>query len=147
MPPYGSGGSESCPFDLTIGGTDGTELKVKPGTINSLLPSNVSSTFTLPANTSSYTRYLVLTASCSDGQVTSATLSVDSSAPSPPGVAMGLPPTSFKVLLGLIDTGKAYRTIACGSVSAKPVEAYRTDKASPVFGLSPYDIYYTWQID
>lgn len=139
-PARASGGSSPQPFDCSVSGTD---LTLRPGTINEVVPSNMFSTLVLPGG--SYTRYIVLTASCSGGQVSSAALSVDLSAPGAPAVAAGSPPTSFKVLLAIVVDGVAYRTIGAGSLSARPVEAYRVDKASPTYGLSPYDIYYTWQ--
>lgn len=135
------GGSTPSPFDCTVSGTD---LTLRPGTINQVLPSNIFSTLTLPGGT--YTRYIVLTATCASGLVTSAALSVDVAAPAAPGVDAGSPPTTFAVLLAIIVDGVAYRTIAPGSLQAQVVESFRTDKASPTFGLSPYDIYYTWLI-
>lgn len=135
------GGAGPSPFDCSVSGTD---LTLRPGTINQVLPSNMFSTLTLPGG--SYTRYIVLTATCSSGEVTSAALSVETTQPVAPGVDAGSPPASFAVLLAVIVDGQVFRTIAPGSLQAQVVESFRADKASPTFGLSPYDIYYTWLV-
>jgi|GEM_PF-2324676 len=138
----GGGYTAVSPFDFYLN-SDDEELKFHPGTINQVIPSNIFATLALAA---SGTEYVVLNVNTSSGRITSANITIDSSAPGSPGILQGGPPTSFKVLLGIIVNLVGYKTIGAHSITATPVEAYRSDQATPVFGHSPYDIYYTWVI-
>lgn len=136
----GGGGSDPAPFDITITSTTAT---FRPGTINSRLPSNYLSGITVPL---SGTRYLVLNCSASNGDVTAASFSSDASAPAAIAPYAGQPPISFKILIGVLVDGVATKVWGDGNIQATPVEAFRIQKASPVAGQLPYDVYYTWEL-
>lgn len=132
------------PFDVTfvsVGELGDLTASVVPGTVNNILGTNWATPFTI---SSTGTYYLVTAVVTADAQVTSHTLAMDGSAPSTFPVNMGLPPTSFDVLIGIVIDGTWYRTIGPGSISAQSLEAYRTSKAAPAPGTLPYDIWYTW---
>lgn len=136
------GGADPAPFDITID-TVGNTLTVSPGTINSLAPSNNGGTFICPAGV---THYVVLNATAVNGSVTAATLSVDSAVPAPIGATLGFPPSSFKVLLHVIQAQVAFRTIGRHSLHAVSIEALRVQKVMTTPDQLPYDTYYTWQL-
>lgn len=149
-PPGGGGGSAPpatpYPFDVTFGpGSDGTHktATVRPGTINSLIPSNYTTTYDL-SDTGSY--YLILSATSTSGEITGCTLSCPASPPGALPVLMGAPPTAFDYLLGVIVNNVWFRTIGNGSLFASGAEVFRISKTSPAPGTLPYDIYYTWAI-
>jgi hypothetical protein len=146
IPAGGGSSSPVYPFDVISAGT--SVFSFQAGTINGLLPTNYAATFTLSLNTTYYPK-LSLTAN--NGQITAATLSFPTTAPSAIPTNMGQPPTSFDFLLGLLLTngsggGTWYRTIGPGSLSAAGQESFRTTKVSPAPGTLPYDIWFTWTI-
>jgi hypothetical protein len=140
-PETGSGsGSGACPFDITIAGTTAT---FRPGTINSLLPSNYLTGVTI---SNPGTSYLVLNCTASNGEITSAAFSADASAPAAIVPYAGQPPIGFKILIGVAIDGVAVKVWGCGNIAAAGAESFRLQKASPVAGQLPYDVYYTWNL-
>jgi hypothetical protein len=144
--PRGGGASAGpYPFDVELIPVDEDEQTaiVRPGTINGLLATNYLDTFPLdPENV----YYLVANITTADGEITAYTLSFDSSAPAGIPTAVGLPPTSFTYLLGIVNLTTWFRTIGLGSLVATSVEAFRVSKTSPAPGTLPYEIWYTWQL-
>lgn len=140
--PPGPSGAVDYPFDITITDIAGTLYATfYPGTINQLLPSNMLSSFVVPA---SGTRYLVLDCTASNGEITSAALAVDTAPPDAFVPYAGQPPVAFKILIGLSVDGVAFKTWGSGSIMAIGGESFRLQKASPTAGQLPYDVYYTW---
>lgn len=139
------GTSGACPFDITITETAGPVYTAtfRAGTVNQLLPSNYLTGVTVPATG---TRYLVLNCTVSSGAITAASFTADSSVPPAIAPYAGEPPTSFKVLIGVVTDTVATKVWSCGNISAIPVEAFRLQKSVPVAGQVPYDVYYTWEI-
>lgn len=137
---YGS----TCPFTPSITSSGATRtVTFRPGTINSLLPSNYATGVTVPATG---TRYLVLDVGVTSGAITSAAFAADSAAPDAIAPAAGTPPSSFKVLIALAIDARLFRVWGCGNIQAIPVEAFRLQKITPVAGQVPYDVYYTWEL-
>lgn len=132
------GRTRDYPFDITI---DGTTATFRAGTINGYLPTNYLSGVTVPA---SGTRYLVLNLTASNGQITAATFSVDVAQPGAIVPTVGLPPTSFKLLIGLSIDAVPVKIWGNGNILATPTESFRADRVSITAGQLPYDIYYTW---
>jgi hypothetical protein len=141
--PSGGGGTTGHhPFDIFITSTGSTRtVTIWPGTVNQLLVSNYLTGVTV-SPTGTY--YLVIDCTASDGQITSATLAIDSVPP--PGIAptAGSPPVSFKILVGVIVDAVAFKSLGDSNLYAPSAEAFRLEKVSPVAGLPAYDIYYTW---
>ena len=143
----GGGGGGPYPFDAILTADPGTPgysiATIQPGTINGILPSNYSTTYTLD-DTLVY--FLVASVTVSAGQITAVTLSMPTSPPAGVPVNMGQPPLSFTYLLGVVVDGVWYRVIGNGSLSAISTDVYHTDKTSPSPGTLPYDIWYTWNL-
>jgi hypothetical protein len=141
-----AGGSspEECPFDITITETAGPVFTAsfRPGTINQLLPSNYLTGVTVPETG---TRYLVLSCTTSNGQITAAAFAADTTAPDSIVPVAGTPPLGFKVLIGVVIDHVATKVWGCGNIQVIPLEAFRLDKVSPLVGQLPYDVYYTWE--
>ena len=128
------------PFTCKI---TGTNLKVTAGTVNSLLPNNITSTFVIP---STGTRYVNLTVYASNAEITNVSITVDSSPPSAISVSLGQPPTTFYINIAVIVDGVAYRTIGGGSLTATSYEVYRLAKTMTSPDSIPYDSYYSWRL-
>jgi len=133
------------PFDLFLADAGGgnSTATIWPGTLNQLLVSNYATGVTVPQTG---TRYLVVDCTTADGEITSAALAADSTAPGAIAPTQGTPPVAFKLLVGIVVDNVAYKVWTAGNVLASPVESFRVDKASPVPGSLPYDIYYTWEL-
>lgn len=145
-PPGGSGGGEGPrPFDVLFGTPSGGSVAatVQPGTINGLLPSNYSSSWTL---TIPGTYFVVLSCTASGGQITGATLNFNSSPPAGIPVNSGQPPLSFDFLLGIVVDGVWFRTIGDGSLTAAGQLSYQVNATAPAPGTLPFTNYYTWVI-
>lgn len=138
----GRGGSSGgpSPFDITINGTTAT---FRAGTINGFLPSNYLSGVTVPTTG---TRYLCLSCTASNGQITAASFVADSSAPAAITPFQGQPPTSFKVLIGVLIDGVAIKVWGDGNIQADAAESFKLQVGSPAAGSMPYVIYYTWSL-
>lgn len=148
-PTASGGGTPSAtegPFDLTftpgVAPGDLTPAMV-PGQINSVIPSNYLS---LPDIADTGTFYFVLSVTTVDGQIATASVDLVGSPPSGIPVTLGVPPTAFDVLLGVVQDGVWFRTTGVGNKTATPFETYRVGIINPAPGTLPYDIYYSWSV-
>lgn len=140
----GGGPTGPYPFDISFsGGPDPKDATVRPGTINGILASNFTDTYSLSA---SGVYYLVLSVTATDGEIVSALLSMPTSPPAGVPTLQGQPPTSFDYLLGVVVDLVWYRVIGNGSLTAEGDEVFRVSKVAPAPGTLPYDIYYNWLI-
>jgi len=142
-----AGSSLTCPFTVSLkkNPDDPTSLvcSISPGTVNSFVPTNAFDTFTV---TSSDTYYVKATVDTDGATITSVEYNVDTSTPDPQTATASALPASVDVTLAVIQNGKAYRTIGCGSVSLTPVLAFTTDVEPPAEpGQSTTVPYYMWQ--
>ena len=138
--PQGGGNVTVYPFTCRISGTN---LTLTPGTVNSLLPSNMTSTFVIP---STGTRYVNLVVYASNAEITNVSISVDYSPPPAVSVSLGQPPTTFYINIAVIIDKTAYRTIGGGSLTATSYEVYRLAKSLTSPDSIPYDSYYSWRL-
>ncbi len=147
-PPGGAGTPASTigPFDLefTAGASPGDLTpSMRPGTINSVIPSNYLS---IPDFADTGTFYFVLSVTALNGQVVSCTVALSGSPPAGIPVTAGAPPTSFDFLIGVVQDGVWFRSAPSGSFTATPVDAFHAAIVAPAPGTLPYDIYYTWAV-
>lgn len=146
----GKGGiGSACPFDALItdlepvSSTD-KNLRVRVGSVNDLLPTNIFDDFTFTVSSVIKIKLRVVT----DGQkVTGSSLIVDNTAceiQTPTPFAL---PASVDVLVGVVVGGKPYRTIPCGSIVLEGHEEFKLDKDPPAEpGELPYTPYYAWKL-
>ena len=136
------GGGETAfqrPFDINIFSSG--NCSVAAGTINNVVPSNMFNNFSFDANAINYCK---ISATAAGGQISSASISIDTTAPASPSVLQGGPPTTMNLLFGIIS-GSAFRTIGDSNFTVNSVESYKVPKTVAV-GELPYDIYYTWEV-
>lgn len=124
-------------------GMDGSNVRFRPGTIGGILPSDM---FADQAYTGSGTEYIYLDCSVTANAVSSATITIASSAPTL-GIApvSGSFPTSFNWLLGIIQDG-VFAMLHNENLAADPVERYQTAKASPTALAEPFDRWYSFDV-
>lgn len=118
-------------------------VRVRPGTLNSFLPTNWDEEFSCADTGLHYAKAIITT----DGQaVTGLTIAIDTTAPvEQEPVKFGIE-TNIEYLFGLFAQGAVYRVIAAGHIVLQP-EQWLVASADPAAapGQSPYDIYYRFQ--
>lgn len=139
----GGGGSDLQPFDVVLSGSGASmSAVVRPGTLNGILPTNYDTIFTPLDDSLVY--FVTLSATATDGEIGTCTLSFPTTAPAGIPTNLGQPPTAFDYLLGVVSLGVWFRAIGPGSLTAVGQEMFRIDKVSPAPGTLPYEIYYSW---
>ena len=130
------------PFDGTI---NDDQLTVRPGTVNQIIATNYQDSFTIDTETK---QYFVLDCVINNGRLVSMSFAVDAEEPGAPTVEKNLPPSTFKILVAILDNGSYNKVIGNGMVTANVVEVYRAAKPPGDTGAGelPLDIYYTWSI-
>jgi hypothetical protein len=121
-------------------------VTIRPGTINALLPTDIFdgtalNEFSLAADTLSY---VVLSATSDGEQITSATVSLESSPPTAQTPAVFGLPASADFLLGAVFNTSVYQVIST-NLSLTGKQQYIASKDAPAEpGELPYEIYYVW---
>ena len=121
-------------------------VTVRPGTLNNLLPTNLFENNALRQFTISENElnYVVLTGQTNGSdQFISCSLSVTNSPPDAQEPTMFSLPTTAEFLLGVVYNASAYNTIT-DSLLVSGVQQFTEQKANPVAGALPYNIYYVW---
>jgi len=129
----------NVPFEIVIVGGVASFFS---GTFNGVAPTNIGSTFAIPAGT----QYAILTGTASDGAWVSSALSISASPPAPIGNRVGYPPNSIPVLLYVIVDQAPFRIVANTSLVAVSHEQFRVQKSMTTPDMLPYDSYYTWLV-
>ena len=138
--PEGAAAAQTKPFTISISGTSYTLF---PGTINSLAPSNILSTFVYTPAT---TRFVKLRVTTNGKAVTGATI-VDEATPTGAiDATENAAPTTFDVLIGVIADGTVFQVWQLQNIRALLLVAQVQSKVTPVPGTSPYIFFYTWAI-
>jgi hypothetical protein len=138
------------PFQIATGGNaeDGFYCTVRPGTINTLLPTNTfdGDNLTQHSYSEDELRYVVLTASATNSQFTSCSISVDSTAPAAQAPTLFAAPTTYKVLLGIVRNASIYQIIY-DNIVVSGKQHYVKDRATAAApGFLPYEIYFVWGV-
>lgn len=142
-PGAGGAGPEICPFECSVKSVGSNLIvKVSPGAINNLVPTNMFNAFTVASGSA---HIYVKAAVVSDGQkVTSSALTVDTTAPIPQVPVPSALPAAVDVLLAIVKDGKPYKVISCGSVYLQGQEQFRVGKDAAEPGQLAYTPYYIW---
>jgi hypothetical protein len=142
LPPNGSTSFRTWyPFDPIL---SGTTVTFYPGTVNNVLPTNYLTGVSVGSGS---TKYLTLNVTTNNGKVTTCSITADASQPGDQTATLGVPPTTFKVLLAVFDGSSTVTKVwENKNIQAQSVVVYRADKAIPVVGSSPYDEFYSWLI-
>lgn len=132
-------GPDLGPWDIYFVGTG--RLKVIPGLIGGILPSNWESEISFNQNELSY-----IIADCqSDGKVVTAVQIVSrASAPQQQTPVLNSAPSSFKVAFAVVKDGAAIRTVRQGHIAVTPTIVMSANSTSPTPGLNVIDRYYIW---
>lgn len=147
----GAGGAvEECAFDLLTLDADAGTVRLRPGAVNQLVPSNWDTPLSIAATG---THYLYVHCDTDGLQVNAAVMEVATTARPPAEATMGAAPPEFDVLVALVVKVSGppvkytfFKVWGCGSIAASPVEHTRTDKADPPLpGQLPQDIWYAWR--
>lgn len=138
----GGGASASPqPWDIYVVDSDENTftVKVRPGTIAGILPSNWDEEFSCSKDQLYYGKVVVTT----DGKnVTSATIEIDQTAPTQQDTLEFAVDSEAQFLFGLFEN-EGFRTTTSGNISAFPSLQLTTSKNPPAApGESPYVLWY-----
>jgi hypothetical protein len=115
-------------------------IRVRPGTLNGILPSNWDEEFECAGTGLHYAKAVVAT----DGEaITGLTIAVDTTEPTvQEPVEFGIE-AEIEYLFGLFTEGQVYRVIGAGHITLLPAQWLVISADPPAApGESPYDIYY-----
>jgi len=136
------------PFEVTITAAasdddpTGLTVRVAPGTVNQLLPSDTYETFSIESDG---TYYLKANATSDGKTITSVNLTCDTDTPATQTPVPFALPVTVDILLYVITNGRPFRVIGDGSISLAGTEIYKTDKETPADpGQLPYTSWYVW---
>ena len=134
------------PFQFFSGGTATAPwFGLRAGTVNGILPTNWTTTFSLPvATTAGYTRYVDLRCDTDGSAINQVTIELNTSPSSPMVATMETAPSTFKINTHTVLNGAAYRTLGASSILAVVQESIRVDRTSVEYGVKPWDQYYIW---
>jgi|APGre2960657404_1045060.scaffolds.fasta_scaffold08747_3 hypothetical protein len=147
----GGGASEIQPWDIYEMTGTGTpvsgvypnyDCRVWPGSISSMMPTNMMSVITVPKDLT----YWKAECTSTDGKrITLVEIVADGTPPVSQSPRISLAPASFEILFAVTLDGRAYRAIGDGNPTAAPHIALVTDKASPPSpGMPAQDLWYIW---
>ena len=118
------------------------KIRVQPGTLNGILPSNWDEEFNAAPTGLHYAKAVITT----DGEfVTGVSIEIDTSAPDVQEPQLFAVDSEVKLTFGLFYEGQTFRVIAPGSIILSPVPYLVKDKASPQPGELAYQITYSLQ--
>lgn len=144
--------SETHPFQITsfIDPDSNPEspsylATVRPGTINTLLPTGILDGGILAQNEipSDSLRYVVLEANSDGEQMTAAAVSVETSAPDAQTPEIFGLPTTAKFLLGLVYNSNVFQIVK-DNILVTGKQQFITSKENAGIGELPYEIHYVW---
>lgn len=127
------------PWAATV---SGTTLTLLPGTINSVVPSNIFAEFTI---TGSGIEFVVVTLSITSDSPNSALISIESTPPIPSLTTEGSVPAEAKDVVAIVNDGVVYQ-IRNTNIYAQSYEVFRNPVAAPVYGELNYVPWYRWEI-
>lgn len=115
------------------------KIRVQPGTLNGILPSNWDAEFTAQPTGLHYAKAVITT----DGEaVTGVTIEIDTSPPAiQEPVEFGIA-SNIDYLFGLFAEGSVFRVIGGGQISIAPRGWLANNQSNPRPGVSPYRVYY-----
>jgi hypothetical protein len=118
-------------------------VRVQPGTLNGILPTNWDEEFECAGTGLHYAKAVITT----DGEnITAVAIAINTTAPTEQEpVEFGIS-TEVEYLFGLFAEGQVYRVVGPGQITLSPtlwITASASPAASP--GESPYDLYYRLQ--
>lgn len=145
-PSVGGGAVISYPFEYYSGGpVTAPWFGLRAGTVNGILPTNWTTTFSLPVSTTAgYTKYVDLSCETDGSAVNEITIELNNTPPVPMVATMESAPPTFKINTHVVINGEAYRTIGSSSILAVVQESIRVDRATVEYGVKPWDQYYIW---
>jgi hypothetical protein len=140
----GAAASRRQPWDIYVSKKeeDGSfKLRVQPGTLSRILPSNWDAEFSAQEDTF----YYGLIQAETDGRfVTSAVIDLATEVPERPEPVKEQVPASVSILFGLFKDGKNYNLSGGGDIGARPVIELVASADPPAeAGQAPWELYYS----
>jgi hypothetical protein len=112
------------------------------GSVNGVVPTNMQDEHAVSGED---VRFFVLTVTTSGGKVTSALLSLDSNPPATDSIAKDAPPTSFKIVLGMIKNFVPHMCVR-DHIQAEGVEVFRESRSGMGKGEEAFSRWWRWRV-
>jgi hypothetical protein len=118
-------------------------IKVYPGIISGVLPQNILDDFRFSKNK---TNYIVAgIKGGAKGNVSECTIRVESKSPTPPKPTESAPPSTFDIVVGIVDADKnVYSLFSGASINLRAQEVFRQQIKVSNFFEVPFKSFYTW---
>jgi hypothetical protein len=150
-PSTGGGTSEAaedeiCPFEITLTPNGGDfDLNIAPGTVNSLLPTDILTTHTYTTGSTVFVKIACTT----DGKsVSSAAIEIDGTQPDANVATASEGSATLDICVAVIADGVITRTWnPCSSIRVTLEQVFLEDKPSPSIGESLYIRWYQWRVE
>lgn len=141
-----SGGSLYTPWNPSFftTGTDPSivyKCRFNLGTVNNVVPSNWNDDFTLPSDDS--LKFVVITVSSESGKITNVAISLDTASPTEDSIAKDIPPTEFKIVLGVVGKNSG-KMIISTNLDMVASEIFKETKTTPAVGGEPFSRWWRW---
>lgn len=117
------------------------KIKIAPGSINNVVPSNIDQEFEVKIDDTIY--YIYCFVKTSNGSVESCQIAVSNNKPSGFGISELIPPSSFDIFIGSFCNGRSF--VAKDNISIQVYEVFKKSRQPNFPGDRPYDIYYSWR--
>lgn len=141
--PGSTASTATHPFQVTRNDAGSTKrVSIRPGTINSVVPTNIFSPLTI---TGSGAEYVLLTATFTGDSPVSAALSIETTIPVPSATTPTNTPTAVKDVIAAIYDGTVYQ-IRNTNLTVTSVEVFQETVASPSPGERNYIPWYRWEV-
>jgi hypothetical protein len=118
-------------------------IKVYPGLVSGVLPQNILDDFRFSKNK---TNYITAQIKGGDkGNVSECTIRVESRLPTPPKPTESAPPSTFDVVVGIVDADtNVYSLFSGASINLRAQEVFRQQIKVSNFFEVPFKSFYTW---
>lgn len=117
------------------------KIKIAPGSINNVVPSNIDQEFEVRTDDTVY--YIYCSVETSNGSVQSCQIAVSEDKPSGFGLSELIPPSSFDVFIGSFCNNEYF--VVKDNISIQVYEVFKQSRQPNFPGDRPYDIYYSWR--
>lgn len=142
----GIGKASTHPFKIKFFTSEKTDsIKVMPGTVNQIIPSNIFDKIIVDTSDVVYVKLKVAT---NGKMIVSCAITVNNQPLdlASPRMQQNIAPSTFEVVLGLIDEGKVYQIIK-DNISAIPSVAFKEGRTPLIPGGEPFVRWWQWNLN
>lgn len=135
---------DQCPFAMTtVVSGSGLYVNVGYGLINGIFVRDTNKNLSAVSGS---TNYICIDCVTNGKSITSAGIVVQQTIPDAPLATADTAPSSFKIVIGVVTNGLAYRAIGCDNVTARVSPSIQENATTYSAGQRNFTQYYQWVI-